>query len=338
MSQRRTTSFCFRAKHAIRCLIAALCCILPSDAVAGDTSESLLARFKSEAPQAWRLVESADELPGTVRITTKIRTYSGGQLTKTAEKAALLRRKPGYLLFEWTKDGVHLVLGQNPHYSFEISKQEGKDEWRLDELARKGHKDFAKIHPSLFEYLKPNGYGFVTTLGRLSKLVSSSQFKPVRAEKVRPAFIRVYFTTVIPIPQHEMTVKGWMDLDTTNAWALQRAQYLGPHGASVRVAKVFSTSQNGEYQPCQSWETIAAFPKNNLETRQQTMFEMVDASIPEDQIFTMAHHGLPEPMGVPSLGGSSSPWYVWFIAGAVLCLAAGALLWRRVRRRKLTTA
>src|SRR5437867_2146494 len=125
MSQTRPQCFCCSCpKLAIRLLMAALCCIFPTTLKAGDTSDTLLARFKSEALQAWKEVESSDEWPGTVKVTTKIQTYTNGELMKTEEKSALIRRKPGYYLFKATKDGVELVQGQNPHYSFFITKQD----------------------------------------------------------------------------------------------------------------------------------------------------------------------------------------------------------------------
>lgn len=54
-----------------------------------------------------------------------------------------------------------------------------------------------------------------------------------------------------------------------------------------------------------------------------------------DEEFRLSAYGLPEPQGV--LWETSSRWYLWFIALALVCLAVGGFLWRRVRRHRLMT-
>lgn len=321
------------SKVRICILIAALSVFASSAAQAVDPSDGLLTRFRNETPQAWKRNESADELPGTFKVTTKILTYSGEKLTKTEEKSARLRRKAGYYLFEplESRDGGSVITGKNPHYYFRITKGDGKDDCTLSELRTKGQKGFGGVPADLFQYLKPNSYGFIPSQGDLPKLVDSRRFNIMRAEEVDPQLIRLYFRIAIDIPrQPAEQLKGWMDFDPNNAWALKGIM-CEISDSTFKLIKDFSSSKHDSFSPCKSWETIQG-PKEGQEWKQiqRTQFEIIDPSVPPDDIFTLSHFGLPEPMGVSSPERPRT--WIWLIA-AMVAASALAILFAWLKRR-----
>jgi hypothetical protein len=298
-------------------------------------SDNLLRRFRIEGPEGWKTVESADEFPGTIKLTHKMHIYIGGELTKTEEKTALIRRKPGYFFFESSKAGIRLALGKNPHYSFQISRGETKKQWRLHEVLTKSHPEFAKISLDLVQYLKPNSFGFVRGLGSVSDIVKGRQFKAVSAAPLEGALIQINFETAIPIPKHEIPVKGFMVFDPKCYWTLQSATY------EVAGACIFSQRKYSEekilrgYCPCQLWESTTKVPKENTEIKRQNSYEIIDSSVPADHFFKLKHYGLPEPEGVR--WESSNSCFLWFILIGVICVGLGITIRHRYRKAKELT-
>jgi hypothetical protein len=190
----------------------------PSPISSQETSKSLLERFNAEAPSAWKRAEEADEWPATLKVTKKVSENLGKGWVYPREKEAIIRRKPGFYLFEAVteKNDGRVIEGFNPHYSFAIAKAGGKSGWRLHELKIKNQKGYGKIPDDLFEFLKPNSYGFLPTLGPLSAVVKSKRFKAARAEQLSAGLVRIHFQTAILGPQAEINVTGWMDFDPNN--------------------------------------------------------------------------------------------------------------------------
>jgi hypothetical protein len=309
-----------------------------SVALFGGPSEDVLSRFRNEAPHAWKLAESIDESPGTIKIITNILTYSGDQLTRTEEKSALLHRKAGFYLFDplQSRDGGRTIIGKNPHYSFSITKEDDKDGSTLGELRIKGQKGFGEIPTDLLQYVKPNSYGFIPLQGNLSKLIESPSFKVQRAEEVNPPFVRVHFSKALSIPGQKAGLAGWMEFDPNNAWALKRSQCATTLGTSSQIVKTFSSSQQDGRRPCESWEMIQeSTDGEKWKIKQQTQFEIIDTSSPPDEIFTLSHYGLPEPMGVKPLPTSRT--WLWLLAAA-LAATGLALLFAWLKRRRTTAS
>jgi hypothetical protein len=327
--------FFFSIRITVHVLCAVICCLTLSTAEAVETSENLLARFKAETSQAWKLNETADESPGIIKIATKILNYSDGELTQTEEKSALLWRKDGFYLFEpaQSRGGGRKIFGKNLHYSYSILKEDEKDGYTLDKLRLERQKGFGEIPLDLFPYIKPNSYGFIPSLGQLSKVISSPRFKTVRAEEIETRFVRVHFNTVLIIPHKEVNVTGWMDFEPNNAWALQRCEYEVSPGTTSKVVKTFSLSQRAGYRPCESWEVVQGSAKGEKwERREKAQFEIVDPSTPMDEIFTLSHYGLPEPMGVPPPERPRT--WIWLIA-ATIAAAAFAIFFAWLKQRRV---
>lgn len=299
----------------------------------GDNSKRLLARFESEARQAWRIVEAADEWPGVVKMSSIVKTYRSGKLTTSDEKSAMIHRRPGCFLFQPAKSiqGILTLEGGNPDYAFSLSKSDGKPDWRLGSIRLKGRKEYVKVPLAFFEYLRPNGYAFVPLLGNLSEFADTKEFRAVRAEPKESSIVRIHFETAFFLTNRRISVTGFMDLDPTNSWALTRSEYESSGPSLVKVVKLYAASHHNGYRPCESWEATSRFPKGDVEMRQETKFETVDVTEPKLQEFYVSAYQLPEPMGIQI--ASPSRWYLWFGAAGVASLAFGLLLRRIVRRR-----
>jgi hypothetical protein len=322
----------FSAKITIIAIFTGIFFLVGSPAALAAPSD-LLARFKAEAPRAWKQIESSDESPGTVRVTVKVTTFSAGKLASQEDKKAMLRRKTGFYFFEplQSRGGGRIYWGKNPAYSYSVLKEDDKEGCKLGELQLAGGPNFGKIALDMYQYVKPNSYVFIPSLGLLSEAIANPRFKVLRAEEAKVGLVRVHFKTVVGITGKEVGLTGWMDLDPDNCWAPAVCEFEASVGTSFKVVKHFSSSQHGGYRPCESWESVSRSSEApDFEHRQHTQFEVIDTSPPADEFFTLSHFGLPEPMGVKPPERPHS--WLWLLAAAA-GMAALAVLFAGLKRR-----
>jgi hypothetical protein len=188
--------------------------------------------------------------------------------------------------------------------------------------------------------LKPGSFSLIKQAPSFPKLATHPRFKVVRAEAVDANLIRLHIQTAIPIPigKTEMETKGWVDLDSSNAWALQRCELKivsPPVGTMTLVGtKKFAESQRDAYRPCESWMFTLRTP-DDFEAKEEARFETVDSSVPPNEIFTLSHYGLPEPMEVQPQERSRT--WIWLIVAAVAA-AVLAILFAWLKRRQAMPA
>jgi hypothetical protein len=327
-------SHCISVKIIINSALIFLICLatsVPLQAV--EPSEQLLARFEAEAPEAWKLLEFADETPGTIKVTVEVATFSAGKLANDEHKEAILRRKPGFSLFEplQSRGGGRIFQGKNPGYSYSITKEDDKDGFALAELQLAGQPGFAKISLDMYDYVKPNSYSFLPMHGLLSEVVAKPRFKILRAADAEVGLIRLDFKTAILLPGQEVELTGWMLLNPKNSWAQESCEYQTFKGNHIKIVKHFLPSKRNGYRPCESWEAVERSGKDSdWEMRHETKFEILDALPPDDEVFTLSHFSLPEPMGFkPPQRPRAWLWLLVAAAG----LAALAVLFASLKRR-----
>lgn len=318
----------FRTGPTLTLYFLFVCC---STVQSGDGKSAILDRFNTQAPLAWKLVDAADESPGVMKVNTKIVRFYSDKLSKTRVKVAVVRRKAGCFTFE-ARDakGISFCYAHNPHYSFDIARESENAAWQLEKVASHSSKNsIGQSSPELVGYIKPNGYCHVLTLGLCSEMVNHKSFKAERAEEVDGGLVRVHFDTLIPLPQRELPVQGWMDFDPGNSWVLCRSKYQVAGDTTVSVMKSFSPITRKGFRPCESWEEISTEPEHNLKTTENAHFVIENQTTPDEAVFRLSHYGLPEPADAPALPHPVA-WYIWFGVGGLGCVIAGYLMRKAV--------
>ncbi|MBI2805188.1 MAG: hypothetical protein HYX68_09450 [Planctomycetes bacterium] len=304
-----------------------------STIASAQESETLLARLKSEGVESWRIVDAADETPGTLKFTTTILSRVNDKVREPEKKEAIIERRPGYFLFKFERDGAKRIFGQNPDYRFELTHLPDKEGWQLGTgpvLSRPPHDQ--QIDPAIIDYLKPNGSSFIRLGGLVSKLMFAKDVKIIRAQTKASGVIQVHIEKTTRVPNLKIHLTGWLEFDPNNAWVMQGFQLTAANGTVVTLKKEFTTSGDG-YRPCIRWEVKSENSRENSKNVRRTSYEIIDARNHRSAQFYVSAFGLPEPAGVSA---PISRWYLWFIGIAAVSLIVGFYLLRRSKRPSAT--
>lgn len=308
-------------------------------------------RFLAEAPQGWqRYLTFAQRLQMTATatrtgvdngkplVTTRFRTECK-QATNSAVRVQFS--------LEAKTDGE--VIGSNPSYTFTLKRRTAERGWILVDLKfGKQAKGRDEDHKSIHDDVRWHVCGCLTLWNLwLPDLIGDADFK---ITSVRPQIVgglelvRVDFdypkrADNYPRPGALRITGGWMLLDAQHDWILREYEVFHMTRERSLIHRRF------EFKEGSDRHLLATHSKTNIKGKEKESFDIIsEADIQTEERpdlpsreFTLSAFGLPEPKGIVWEDGGS-PWYLWFTAVGILCLCAGALLWRRVRRRKLTTA
>jgi hypothetical protein len=152
--------------------------------------------------------------------------------------------------------------------------------------------------------------------------------------------VRVDFEFTEKLDSKDYKVPGWMLLDPDHFSCIIEYQLDYPeHEQDVfnvlHVANEVTTGAQGlPILKRVTFKDSSSKPRGTEVGFREVVYEYdfhESANVPDDE-FTLSAFGLPEPQGV--VWEKPSRWYLWFFGFAVLFLAGGAALFRRVQRRR----
>lgn len=302
-----------------------------------DDSETLLRRFRNDAPSGWaRLEESESGLECVGRLTQKelIRKTS-----ETREKTIRLnwRRRPGGFLVE-QKEGEGeqaktAVVATNEEYYFRIGKAAStKNAWRLETQGDIKTADLElKTFPSQRPYILPTTTYIIGGGRRLLDLMHDLNFKLERAE-LSGTLVRVHVshTEVIPGMRSEPG-RGSIVFDPTMNWAVIEYVYVSNEGKfQITCKKEFAANLIGPYRPLRTMTISSTGPSGTVE-RNFVMESVKAVDIPAEA-FRLSAYDLPEPFGIKPMPKRWS--IVTILIPAAILSTCLALLFRFLARRR----
>lgn len=322
-------SWCSQRNAFVLCGLFLIFC---SPSVRADESETLKQRFFAEAPRAWGEYRSyAGRLQGaserTITIEGKISSIRHLEY-KSNPRCKMVLTQP---LFGEELVGEVFVF--NPQYAFSLKRKAKDAPWVLVELnvgttrvGPDGWADFPAsclcIHAQLYE---------------LRELIRLPSFRVVRASAVQDAgreLCRIDFES--------KQTDGVLLLDPNRSWTLHHSSVRekSANQPSVATQDFEVRDPAANYPILKRWllhKEITNGPKPGKSVAQVVEeFDLKEPSTPpEDNEFTLAAFGLPEPLGVKPIPASRN--WVWLLAAAVAA-AAVALSFAWLKRRHSRTA
>ncbi len=343
---------CLRSRPALVLPLWAWLATVSVGPLRGDGPEQLKSRFLKEAPRAWDEYRAyAERLQGSLEGTT---TVQGGPYSGKPDSSSRLEFKsnPNCKLVLVQKRGPRYRSGSldafNGAYGFRLKRKAADVPWVLADL-RVGARRYSPREwedngwTSLFACILAGGGE------SLPDLVRQQAFRVVRAGTVQrdgAELVQIDFENPHAwSPKLSSSIQaGTLLLDPARFWILRSCTLRCNSGGLKSTLKAdLELSDPSAKQPIpKRWVRVHDQPEREegrLVVTHVADYDLREvSSSPGDEEFTLSAFGLPEPMGVPRVGRSGPRWYLWFMGLAILSLAIGAFLWRRVQRRNLADA
>jgi prepilin-type N-terminal cleavage/methylation domain-containing protein/prepilin-type processing-associated H-X9-DG protein len=322
------------------CVLSALPCAYDARAQGKNDDPSLKSRFLREALASWKQYEEMSKrLQGrysfqAVFPEAKVETrgifewrfndrcsYHGAEQEKI---------EGGKLANQWSRAAVI-----NPDYGFVVKRKNDGAPWTLAEMATT--TGFQKNHS--YDFVSPLAIDMAVRFHKklLTEILTQPEFRLVGC---RPAggerqFAEVEFEFSNGGKEESYSFKGGkVLLDPRRCWTVQsyEAQLQHPSFRGISHFRILEWASENEPMPLPKVAVIESIIDNSKLSWRYECDLALPARLPADAEFYLAAFGFPEPPGIK--GPSRSPmWYVWFMAGGFLCLAAGAYALQRRRRQ-----
>ena len=306
-------------------------------------------RFQTEAPQAWDKYRArAKRLQGSFSG-----TFFSLLLRKTNERRGMeLKQRNGCALVvhqghtEETEKGrtaqVHVI---NSRYSFSLRRQASSDGWAMSMLSKKSSgkneifQDPPDVDIDLWSTIAIN-FGLAYPTLRVIPTAPEFSLKGISAEtREGRDLVKVEFEYAAPKDKPRVpSLAGWALYDPVRYWVLAafdvQQTWTAPAGQTGRRAVTYEFQDTPDGYPIPKRIVVHASsnPRDgSFQTENTYDFDFREGEVPESD-FTLSAFGLPEPKGMAP--PKSSRWYLWFIAGGVICLGVGAFFRRRLQRKR----
>lgn len=217
------------------------------------------------------------------------------------------------------------VYALNPHYSFIVSREEGK-EWRLLKVVKGGDMGLAVLNFGSLPMLYPLSTSSWGT--PLVDLIADKNFVIVSLESAPGGKVNLRFRyRHLFMPGNKLLpFSGHVILDPAHHYVAEKWEYVMDEESPKRLTTFSSEfEREGDHLRCLSNRLVDPF-------RDRTFtFEKYDTGPIDHAPFRLTYYNLPEPVGVPP-PPSRFPRYGWFLlagAGLLALGVAGRWYWGR---------
>ncbi len=324
--------------------------------VSGNSSsreeDQLRDRFQIEAPKAWekylarimKLQGSCSEVTGVDQKILLKRHYE-------------VKQRPGCALFmeKWLMEHGKPIQYQelwavNSQYEFELVRRKKSKDWVIADWNRMRTEESRTFTAKrLLEISLTPPVTFRVFSKDLSIVVKEPGFTLKRIsiqEKKENQLVKVEFSyqpTAKELERLVPSIEGWILYDPDRYWTIdQYKAELTYRGVSeeernkiVKVTRAgtmeYGLTQDG-FPVLKLWCSKVKNPVTNKETRSQMEYKFHEQE-PSESDFYLTAFGFPEPKVV--IRPKGPPWFLWFIGIALVSLAVGWYLRRRIQKRQM---
>jgi hypothetical protein len=335
-------------------LATSLCCFLVPAVLFGQ-GENLIEK-KTEILATWKALAKKNK---SIRWEERIEYYIATQTDPSALKVThvdVIRRSiissqgsSWHVISESlstvektrARNSKETVQVTNTRYSANLKKKLKNSDWLISEIAQDKKTTEERLDvSSLFPWTKIGNVELVDFMAEPKFKFTRTEQKPVQSGA---KILRCYFS-------HAGASSGWLDDIQGGYVDFQSETPYRPFAYRLDLKNATSAGFHTgilEYQDSDSYPILA---KMTLEFESRTnkkghvfgkeihsfsKTEIGPPTIPESE-FRLSHYGLPEPAGV--VWERPTPWYLWFVAGAIMSVSIGWYLRHRVERRKIIQA
>ncbi|MFO0811469.1 MAG: hypothetical protein U0746_22805 [Gemmataceae bacterium] len=269
---------------------------------AADDSATLLARFRTDAPQGWARLEKADDdLTYAAMMTWTDTFFKDNQKVERKTKLDWVRRT-GCLRLEAQElsgknEGRTRVYVYTENHLFQISRRNGDTGWQLGSSgALKQKDDIQSLLSNFWSIVRPT-----TTFssGKYYDLLALKGDSTITFEKAQTDDdgIRMHYRTsgTEPMHKHSFESHGSIVFDPANDWAVRSYQFVFPNGLRVAVVNTFAEPDRAGVRRIAStrFNTYAAHGTMAIEVA----YEPTKTGPAPPEQFRLASFGLPDPLG-----------------------------------------
>jgi hypothetical protein len=294
------------------------------------------AKFRREAPEAWKALE---QIPARIDVAFDITTTGvgpDGQETSSRDSYRILGLEDKRIVEITRSDGSEMVYGRNENGYFTLERASDQSDYALNYIGS---------DPSRFDlYYKmeaaPLTVGFPSHLS-FTPYREFFDNEKVRVEAVTPVtdsgkqFVRVDFKYRFDQNDKLPIDSGAIRFDPDNLWATVDMDLTLPRGERIAITPIYGAPIDGLPSLEKVTQTVRApgtlgqqsDPVQTMVSR-ISKWERPDLS---DERFRISAYGLPEIDRTPIANKSGKSHYWWIAAGVVFAvLAVGSHVARRV--------
>lgn len=233
------------------------------------------------------------------------------------------------------------VIGVNSRYRFRLERAGPDDPWIISSLEQKGAEETRAegLKNPLSAYFRlevqlNHGFSLYPRAGSIDPGPTDLSQSEFILKKVGPVnegneeLVKAEFEYKNPEKPNWPLKSGWIVYDPQNYWVIRNYQLRRQIGAAdsvINAKLLYKRSNNGV--PLLTTEFVED-KTGDLRGTDEIEYRLEEGDVPESE-FTLSAFGLPEPFGVRP---TSTPWHLWGVAAGVVCIGAGAFLWRRYRQ------